>query len=77
MGLIYCTGGDDSKDALPHYGNRAMLSSRAAILTVLIVFLISSAGMVLVFAQFPDLDEYVCLCVVSTPEQRTPDQLNQ
>lgn len=47
----------DNKVSPPHYSNKDTLSSRAATLIVLIVFLISATGMILVFAQFPDLDE--------------------
>lgn len=60
MGLII---GSDSNVTPPHHGNRDTLSSRAATLIVLIVFLISATGIILVFAQYPDLDEYVCVCV--------------
>ena len=57
-----CVGDDGQPITSPHYGGRDTLSSRMAILIVLIVFLISATGMILVFAQFPDLDEYVHMC---------------
>ena len=58
--IYICIGDDGQLITSPHHGDRDTLSSRVAILIVLMVFLISATGMILVFAQFPDLDEYVC-----------------